>query len=52
MRKLNIPFQCVFLGACGYKKHWLSGQPTELNENKLFNVIINERIKQPVNCTC
>ena len=52
MQKLNIPSQCVFLDACGCKKHWLSGEPTELNENQLLNVIINERIEQPVNSTC
>ncbi|HAM97061.1 MAG TPA: hypothetical protein DCQ26_00465 [Marinilabiliales bacterium] len=52
MQKLNIPSQCVFLDACGCKKHWLSGEPTELNEHQLYNLLIHEAIERPVNSAC
>ncbi|MDA3893131.1 MAG: DUF116 domain-containing protein [Salinivirgaceae bacterium] len=53
MQKLNIPSQCVFLDSCGCKKHWLSGEPTNLNKTQLNNLILaNDSVKQPVNSTC
>jgi hypothetical protein len=49
MQKLNIPSQCVFLDSCGCKKHWLSGKPTNLNLTQLNNILVNERVGEPVN---
>lgn len=52
MQNLNIPSQCVFLDACGCKKHWLHGQPTQLNQEQLNNLILHEKSKQPAHSTC
>ncbi len=52
MQKLNIPSQCVFLDTCGCKKHWVTGNPTHLNEKQLDNLLLNERIKQPAYSSC
>lgn len=53
MQKLNIPSQCVFLDSCGCKKHWKNGNPTQINNDQLNNLILtNEPIKQSINSTC
>ncbi len=40
MQKLNIPSQCIFLDRCGCKKHWLSGNPTHVNEAQLDRLLV------------
>lgn len=52
MQKLNIPSQCVFLDFCGCKKHWLSGNATNLNMEQLNKILVNEQSRQKVNSTC
>ncbi|MBI9067744.1 MAG: DUF116 domain-containing protein [Salinivirgaceae bacterium] len=52
MQKLNIPSQCVFLDSCGCEKHWLSGNPTNINVNKLNNILLHEESRRKVNSTC